>query len=868
MTTSAVFAVRAFIDRARGLNVFDLLSHFSCVLGFKHLPTLQTSPRPTITAPADMTTSSSSVDTSSLSNSVVSKSESRPVPIHTYEGHERGVTCVAFLQDEQRLVTGSWDGNVRVWNRETGAQIGNDLQGHTGAVNAVVVSPDGRTIASGSDDNTVRIWDAETEELLHTLGHEDSMHWVTSVHISPDSKRVALGSDDRTLQVWDIETGELVFKPIKCNGQAWCVRYSPSGDRIASAARSIRIWKADTAEHILSIGGEVASLAWSLDGEQIIGGGDEDIIIWDSSTGEQIRSWKAHDIYINSLSLSRNGTHLATCSVHEKTVFVFDITTGEQIAAYEHDSNLHWIAYSPSGRFIATACVDKKVYLWDAPGDPQPTSQKSPAFSPLDLPAVVPQGDHSQGSEQQGCEYTNFFDLSAAADRSIDRHQPTSTTPRRSLSRFKHAITRPFNRREGSRAGGEDTGRRPSWWKRTRLRAPDQPPPVGDDRSSQRHDPLEHAQAHVEPENEGARRQQMPQRDWVAEGRDRRIFAWETGPFPDEIEHGCFYHLASYICYGRRDPDLPIPEETARPNSSEATGLSRVVDVFRRVLLFLHLRNAQPADAIPLQPLTTSAVVPSTSVPPQSSSLNNVASVGPHDPAAARPAPPVVVISPAVDTSTAVYPSSSSDPSPTLSLTSPSRPSPSTPPVVPSSAGFPPTSPMVDTHSSSQQDADLSSLPPDEASILSEYRRQKSRFTVATGTPGEPLHDIEAIASQSQSMSSLQTLGPIVHRSPSSRPLPSPRHLSPLDSLLGVQDTSSLPQPSSGQPSSSSIALITDTDPVDAAGPLSPAPAEHDLEPDAPLLMSPASDLWAGSRTDIETNSSPVLEYENPWASD
>ncbi|KIJ58239.1 hypothetical protein HYDPIDRAFT_44559 [Hydnomerulius pinastri MD-312] len=676
-----------------------------------------------------MPISSTPVDASSSSNSVVSKTENRPAPIQTYEGHEDMILCVAFFQDEQRLVTGSRDGGVRVWNRETGAQIGDQLEGHTKAVRAVDVSPDGRIIASSSSDSTVRIWDAEAE-LLRILVHEDD---VNSLHISPDSKRVTSGSDDG-MRVWDIETGELAFKPIKCDGIAGCVRYSPSGDRIASVAASIQIWNADTAEHILSIEEFVFPLAWSLDGEQIISGGDEDIIIWDSSTGEQIRTWEAHGSWITSLSLSRNGTHLATCSHEEKTVFVFDITTGEQIAAYEHDDKVNEIAYSPSGRSIATACRDKKSYLWDAPEDPQPTSQKSPALSPLDLPAVTPQGEHSQGSE---FEYRDFFNLSAAADRSIGRHQPTSTTPRRSLGRFKHAITHQLNRREGSRTGGEETGRGPSWWKRTRLRANNQTPPVDDDRSSQRHDHLQHAQAHVEPEDEGARRQQSPQHAQIAESRTRRIFAWETGPFPDEIERGCLFHLASYICYGVRDPNVPATEENTRPTSSNAPDHPRIINMLNRLLLFLHLRNAQPADAIPLQPLTATPVVPSASIPRQSLSPNNVASVGPSDPVAAQPALPVVVVSPPIDTSTVVYLSSSSDPSPTLSLATPSRYPCSTATPVPSSSGFSSASPVPDSRPSSSQIFGLAPLyvpSPDE---------------VATpGPPNEPPHNSESIVSQ------------------------------------------------------------------------------------------------------------------------
>ncbi|KIJ60528.1 hypothetical protein HYDPIDRAFT_32159 [Hydnomerulius pinastri MD-312] len=635
----------------------------------------------------------------------------------------------------------------------------------------------------------------------------------------------------------------------------------------------------------------------------------------------------------------------------------------------------------------------------------------------LQLPAVVPEGEPSQGSDQQGYEYANFFDLSAAADHSIVRHQPTSTTYRRLLNRFKHVIAPQFNRREGSRAGGEETGRGPSWLKRMRRRAADQNPPLDDDQPNPQNsstDIPDHTQRPPENDegNSGSSRTRnraaRSQHAQVAAGRDKTFWV-----IVDDIVYTPTKRILFMFFYCRRPPvDEQVPDsDNLRPGTSNtaanAPGGSRVIGAFNRLLSFLHLRKPQNADVIELQLLTTAAVVPSTSVPPQSSSV--------------QPVPPVVVVSPPVDTSTALPPPSSSGPSLTLSLATPSqyayspalpvpsssgfssaspvpdsRPSssqifelaplyalspdevavvrehrrqrggsavaprnseaiaaqscsasplqahhpnaiappvvpptsnppppssslaslaivgtsiptsspPSSPTVVipppaeastayslpstlppsiplclahvdlsdegvshlptspsqgsslpaavlPSSAGFPPTSPKLDTRQSSSQDADLSLLPPDEASMLREYRRQKSRFAAATGTPSEPPHDIESIIS----LSSPQT----------------PIHHSLLDSLLHVQDTSSLPQPSSvcpGQPSSSSIRLISDADPVDAAGPLSPSPAEHNLEPDARLPMSPPSDLWAGSRTDIEADSVPMLEFENPWASD
>ena len=82
----------------------------------------------------------------------------------------------------------------------------------TNSVTSVAFSPDGTRIVSGSYDNTVRVWDAATGQAVHDepmRGHEDG---VTSVAFSPDGTRVVSGGGvfDNTVRVWDALTGECV----------------------------------------------------------------------------------------------------------------------------------------------------------------------------------------------------------------------------------------------------------------------------------------------------------------------------------------------------------------------------------------------------------------------------------------------------------------------------------------------------------------------------------------------------------------------------------------------------------------------------------------------------------------------------------
>ena len=101
---------------------------------------------------------------------------------------------VAFSPDGQRIVSGSDDSTVRVWDAATGQPVGQPLTGHTGAVTSVAFSPDGKRIVSGSCDKTVRLWDADTGQPVGEplTGHTDA---VSSVAFSPD------GTPDRLRQL-------------------------------------------------------------------------------------------------------------------------------------------------------------------------------------------------------------------------------------------------------------------------------------------------------------------------------------------------------------------------------------------------------------------------------------------------------------------------------------------------------------------------------------------------------------------------------------------------------------------------------------------------------------------------------------------
>ncbi|KAJ6597907.1 WD40-repeat-containing domain protein [Mycena sp. CBHHK59/15] len=127
------------------------------------------------------------------------------------EGHSDSVSSVAFSPDGRRIVSGSYDHTIRIWDADTQMQVGEALQGDSGSVLSVAFSPDGRRIVSGSEDHTIRIWDADTQMQVGEAlqGHSDS---VSSVAFSSDGRLIVSGSEDHTIRIWEDSEHEVIHK--------------------------------------------------------------------------------------------------------------------------------------------------------------------------------------------------------------------------------------------------------------------------------------------------------------------------------------------------------------------------------------------------------------------------------------------------------------------------------------------------------------------------------------------------------------------------------------------------------------------------------------------------------------------------------
>lgn len=129
-------------------------------------------------------------------------------PLGRFAAHEKSVNGVVLWPREDRALTCSSDGTVRVWAlRGMQSEPVRVLQVRKQPVGAATVSPDGSLIAAAYYGGTLALWTAEGNPVrTHRTG---SKH-LTSVQFSPDGRLLACSGLAGTVWVYAVSDGELL----------------------------------------------------------------------------------------------------------------------------------------------------------------------------------------------------------------------------------------------------------------------------------------------------------------------------------------------------------------------------------------------------------------------------------------------------------------------------------------------------------------------------------------------------------------------------------------------------------------------------------------------------------------------------------
>ncbi|OAX37567.1 WD40 repeat-like protein [Rhizopogon vinicolor AM-OR11-026] len=325
-------------------------------------------------APAESSLPSLSTPQISIATAETSQAFTRiTTPVRAYKDHKETVHAVAVFPDGRRMVTGSYDNMVHIWDLKDGVLL-KKMEGHSGWVWAVAVSRDGKLVASGDDNGTLIVWHGDTGEILIPAVKAHAGR-IRSMNFSPDGALLATGSTDKTTELWSTDTWKAQGNPINCGGIIYCVRFSPSGEHLAISTdgdKDILIYNAHTRECItnLKAASSPSSLAWMPDGTRLLSGGplaDPTIREWDTSTWKQVgEAWMGHAHCINVLAVNPNATFIVSGS-DDNLMRLWRLSDRQTIAIFKDTHEVYCGVFSTDGKRILAGGRNMMIREWALP---------------------------------------------------------------------------------------------------------------------------------------------------------------------------------------------------------------------------------------------------------------------------------------------------------------------------------------------------------------------------------------------------------------------------------------------------------------------------------------------------------------------
>ncbi|XP_047300804.1 autophagy-related protein 16-1 isoform X2 [Homo sapiens] len=192
---------------------------------------------------------------------------------HTLTGHSGKVLSAKFLLDNARIVSGSHDRTLKLWDLRSKVCIKTVFAGSS--CNDIVCTE--QCVMSGHFDKKIRFWDIRSESIVREM---ELLGKITALDLNPERTELLSCSRDDLLKVIDLRTNAIkqTFSApgFKCGSDWTRVVFSPDGSYVAagSAEGSLYIWSVLTGkvEKVLSKqhSSSINAVAWSPSGSHVV----------------------------------------------------------------------------------------------------------------------------------------------------------------------------------------------------------------------------------------------------------------------------------------------------------------------------------------------------------------------------------------------------------------------------------------------------------------------------------------------------------------------------------------------------------------------------------------------------------------------
>ncbi|MBD3290763.1 hypothetical protein GF337_18295 [candidate division KSB1 bacterium] len=287
------------------------------------------------------------------------------------KAHRYEITSVDWSPDGKYIVTCSKDSSVKLWNAEAVREI-MTFRGHHHQVMAVCFAPNSKQIASVSRDNNLKLWEPDSGVVKEWML---DFRKPRQLLFNPDGNVLAVATNMGAILI-DLTNGndiQLLESPAGMPNSAYSISFSPDGKLLAvGSIFQAQVWDLSSRRIIQKMGESdfmkhnihdaVDDVAFLSDGNTLIIGRDKETHFFDIKSGKVNKSIQG---LVKDIGLSADGSILAIN--HYGALDVYDTASGDSLRSLDLlRVYIGGISISPDGSRVAVGLKNGKALIWGA----------------------------------------------------------------------------------------------------------------------------------------------------------------------------------------------------------------------------------------------------------------------------------------------------------------------------------------------------------------------------------------------------------------------------------------------------------------------------------------------------------------------
>ncbi|HMA38310.1 MAG TPA: hypothetical protein VKY74_27935, partial [Chloroflexia bacterium] len=213
--------------------------------------------------------------------------------VHAFPGYPTDIVGLAFAPAGQGLLIVGGDGQVQLWDTQTGRPGRSFATGDPGPPGRMAFSATGDALLTGWNQPRAQLWDVQTGMVQQTFTVPAGVN-VFALAFAPGGHTVLIGSSDNLARLWDVGSGQLVRTFAGHTEAVQSAAFAPDGRTVltGTAAKSMRLWDVQSGQLLRSFtaAGNIAFVAFAPDGQSVLAvEGADTAELWDLGSGQRVR---------------------------------------------------------------------------------------------------------------------------------------------------------------------------------------------------------------------------------------------------------------------------------------------------------------------------------------------------------------------------------------------------------------------------------------------------------------------------------------------------------------------------------------------------------------------------------------------------